>query len=61
MIVSEIPKFLENPEWYYYDTTEGCYKLTDKAPQEAKESYAEFYELVEGVAQDDTDEQSGSK
>ena len=38
------PYFLENKEWYYYDEREEIYKLTDKAPKEAIESYKEFYE-----------------
>ncbi len=37
------PYFLENEEWYYYDEEEGIFKLTDKAPQEAIESYNDFY------------------
>lgn len=39
----ETPYFMENEEWYYYDEKEGIYKLTDKAPKEAIESYKEFY------------------
>ena len=41
----EIPYFFINKEWYYYDEKEEIYKLTDKAPQEAIESYKKFYEL----------------
>lgn len=40
----ERPYFLENKEWYYYDEEEGIYKLTEKAPKEARESYRKFYE-----------------
>lgn len=39
----ERPYFMENEEWYYYDEEEGIFKLTDKAPQEAIDSYNEFY------------------
>ena len=34
---------MQNPEWYYHDDKEGIYKLTDKAPKEARKSYKEFY------------------
>ena len=37
------PYFMTNPEWYYHDKKEWKYKLTDKAPKEAVESYKEFY------------------
>jgi hypothetical protein len=39
--------FMENKEWYYFDYDEFKYKLTDKAPPKAQESYKEFYELLE--------------
>ena len=38
------PYFLTNKEWYYYDEVEEIYKLTDKAPYKAIDSYKEFYE-----------------
>lgn len=37
------PYFLENEEWYYHDDEEGIFKLTDKATEEARKSYEEFY------------------
>lgn len=46
---SGMPYFMENEEWYYYDEEEEIYKLTDKAPYKAKQSYYEFY------AENDTD------
>lgn len=45
------PYFLENPDWYeeadifkdgFFEGDRG-YRLTDKAPQEAIDSYNEFY------------------
>lgn len=39
----DIPYFMNNPDWYYFDDKAFCYKLTDKAPKEAKDSYNEFY------------------
>lgn len=46
-MIYERPFFLNNPEWYYYDESERRYKLTDKAPKEAVESY-EYYEKLNG-------------
>lgn len=39
----DMPYFMTNEEWWYYDEEEEIYKLTDKAPQEAIDSYNEFY------------------
>ncbi len=39
----DIPYFMQNPDWYYHDDKEGIYKLTDKAPEEARKSYKDFY------------------
>lgn len=38
-----MPYFMENKDWYVYDKEKGKYILTDKAPEEAKKSYDEFY------------------
>jgi hypothetical protein len=35
-----------NPDWYDYDENEHPY-LTDKAPEEAKESFKKYLELIE--------------
>ena len=37
------PYFLENDSWFYFDEEDWCFKLTDKAPKEAIESYIDFY------------------
>ena len=42
-----VPYFMENKEWYYWDEKEWKYKLTDKAPKEAIDSYKEFYKELE--------------
>ena len=48
------PYFLENDNWFYFDEEDWCFKLTDKAPKEAVESYIEFYsEEIE--AEEDSD------
>lgn len=41
------PLFLTDDTWYYYDSTNKRFMLTDKAPPEAIESYKEFYGLLE--------------
>lgn len=41
------PYFMKNPDWYYHDEVEFKYKLTDKAPKEAIESYKEFYDSLD--------------
>ena len=43
------PYFLQNPEWYYFDEDEWKYKLTEKATEEAKKSYKEFYDREEEI------------
>lgn len=40
------PYFMQNEEWYYLDESELKYKLTEKAPPKAVESYREFYRLL---------------
>ena len=42
MIYDE-PYFMKNKEWYYFDEDAFMYKLTDKAPQKAIDSYKEYY------------------
>ena len=45
-----MPKFMENKDWYYKDLENPiykeletmCYRLTDKAPKEAVESYLSY-------------------
>lgn len=37
------PYFMSNEEWYYFDDADFKYKLTDKATDEARKSYDEFY------------------
>lgn len=53
------PYFMENEDWYYHDEDEWKFKLTDKAPKEAIESYVKFYEELEAsyFIYDDEDEE----
>ena len=49
MIKQEYVIFLKNKDWYYWDEEEWKYKLTDKAPKEAIESYNKFYKKISEV------------
>lgn len=40
----DMPYFMENEDWYEFDFLQRKYVLTDKAPEEAKESYKKYYE-----------------
>lgn len=46
MAIQKQPYFMENEEWYEYDNEKGKYILTEKAPQEAVDSYNDFYSKV---------------
>jgi hypothetical protein len=43
------PYFMTNKEWYYFDEEAFMYKLTDKAPKKAQESYKEFYDELNSM------------
>ena len=45
------PYFMTNEEWFFFDEDEWCYKLTEKAPEKAIESYEEFYEKLDGYVE----------
>jgi hypothetical protein len=40
------PYFMTNKDWYYFDEDELCYKLTPQATEKAKESYEEYYKML---------------
>ena len=42
----DMPYFMENDDWYYFDVERGKYVLTPKATQKAKDSYERFYKQV---------------
>ena len=45
----DMPYFMNNPDWYYFDYAAKKYVLTDKAPQKARQSYKDYYkELKRG-------------
>ena len=48
-MITEKPYFMTNEKWYKFDENEFKYVLTDEAPEKAKESYNEFYDLIENT------------
>ena len=42
--MKDVPYFMKNENWYYYDAKLRKYVLTEKAPRKAIKSYEEFYE-----------------
>lgn len=46
MTTVDMPYFMENAEWYEFDLDKGIYVLTEEATEKAKESYKEFYGLL---------------
>ena len=43
----DMPYFMKNEEWFYFDAKSKKFVLTDKATEEAEKSYKEFYEDLE--------------
>ena len=44
----DIPYFMSNKDWYYFDPKDLMYKLTDQATDKAIESYNQFYKDLSG-------------
>lgn len=44
MLHAETPYFMTNKEWFYYDSKQCKYVLTDKATKKAIDSYNKWYE-----------------
>lgn len=42
----DMPYFMTNDDWYYFDFEHKKYMLTDKAPQKAVDSYKQYYKEV---------------
>lgn len=40
---------MNNPDWYYFDEEDWKYRLTDKAPKAARDSYEDFYANTEMI------------
>lgn len=42
----DMPYFMENEDWYMFDSSAQKYVLTEKATKKAKESYNAFYKAL---------------
>ena len=42
----DMPYFMNNKKWFYFDFEDRKYKLTEYAPKKAKQSYEEFYKMI---------------
>lgn len=45
----DIPYFMTNEKWFYFDPKKQWYFLTDEATEKAEESYKEFCKEFEAV------------
>ena len=43
----DMPYFMENEKWFYFDGKKRKFVLTKEAPSEAKKSYQEYYKELE--------------
>ena len=43
----DMPYFMENEKWFYFDGKKRKFVLTKDAPSEAKRSYQEYYDELE--------------
>lgn len=46
MILLDIPYFMKNKNWYFFNYKKDKYELTKKAPKKAIESYKEFNSIT---------------
>lgn len=46
IVMMDMPYFMEDDSWYYFDLKKRKYVLTDEAPDKARQSYIEYYEEV---------------
>lgn len=49
------PYFMQDKSWYEFDFDKGEFVLTDKAPDDAKRSLAEFYRTEKLLTQKEGD------
>jgi hypothetical protein len=54
-VLASIPYFASNREWLYYDENEFRHKLKADAPEEAHQSYTDFYARFENYGTENSD------
>jgi hypothetical protein len=47
IILIDMPYFMENEEWFYFDPKKQRFVLTENATEKARKSYREYYEELE--------------
>lgn len=52
------PYFLTNPEWYIFDEKNCRYILTDKATDEAKKSFDDYYNQIDEKYMKESEDES---
>lgn len=48
-LMQDMPYFMNDEKWYYFDYEKRVFMLTEKAPKEATESYKQFYKVENEV------------
>lgn len=43
----DMPFFMSNPKWFWFNADENRFVLNDEAPQKARDSFFEFYKAIE--------------
>lgn len=44
----DMPYFMTDEKWYYFDFVDKRFKLTKIAPEKAKKSYVDYYNELRG-------------
>lgn len=57
----DMPYFMKNDEWYYFDYKKKKYMLTDKATEKAKISYKEYMKEIEDMESENNAENNKRK
>ena len=47
--MQDMPYFMNDEKWYFFDYEKRVFMLTEKAPKKAKESYDHFYKVEKEV------------
>lgn len=42
----DMPLFMENDEWYYFNADKGIYELKSNVPERVKNSYDAYYKDI---------------
>lgn len=48
-MMQDMPYFMNDEKWYFFDFSKQVFMLTEEAPKKAKESYELFYKSEKEV------------